>query len=60
MGGQAASGVPLLDELCRRHGLDLVSVRAGEHGGSRFVAHVREPDGRDLLLKHTVPNRRAG
>ena len=50
----------MLDELRRRHGLDLVSVRAGEHGGSRVVAHVRDPDGRDLLLKHTIPNRGAG
>lgn len=60
IGGQASSGAPLLDELRRRHGLDLVSVRAGEHGGSRVVAHVRDPDGRDLLLKHTIPNRGAG
>jgi streptomycin 6-kinase len=49
-----------MSKLCARHGLTVVSNRAGAADGSRYVAHVRDKRGRNLLLKQTTPERRTG
>jgi len=44
-------------EFCRRHRLEIISVRPGAFGGSKYVAHVRDAGGRNLMLKQTTPER---
>ncbi|HZB96546.1 MAG TPA: aminoglycoside phosphotransferase family protein [Herpetosiphonaceae bacterium] len=46
---------PALNELCRRHHLDLIGVPEGRAGGSELVALVRDRHGRHLVLKQTMP-----
>ena len=42
---------PELAEVLRREGITLVRVVDSSSGASKFVAHVRDSSGRDLLLK---------
>jgi hypothetical protein len=44
-------------ELCLRHGLEVIAIRPGVFGGSRYIAHVRDASGRSLILKQTTPER---
>jgi len=45
------------EKFCARYGLELVSVRPGAFGGSKYVAHVRDAMGRNFMLKQTTPER---